>query len=72
MGSLPTPAGIDRPLPVRRAFVLQLRADAEVGRGVLVGRIEHVASGRVAHFESLAELLRFIADAAGSTRTPED
>ena len=50
----------DRPLPATRAFVVQLRGDAEVGRGRWAGRIAHVVSGRAAHFETLAELVAFI------------
>ena len=48
-------------LPPDRAFVLQLRAEA-VGeeRARLAGRVEHVASGRTARFESLPELVAFI------------
>jgi hypothetical protein len=50
----------DRPLPATRAFVVQLRAEAQVGRGVWTGRIAHVVSGRTAHFETLDELIAFI------------
>ena len=51
----------DRPLPVQRAFVVQLHATAAVAQGQLSGRVEHVLSGQVAHFRSLDELLAFIA-----------
>lgn len=50
----------DRPLPAARAFVVQLRGDAHVGRGRWAGRIAHVVSGRAAHFESLDGLVAFI------------
>jgi hypothetical protein len=43
------------------AFVVQFRADADPARGKLAGRVEHVASGRTANFQSvhdLPELLR--------------
>jgi hypothetical protein len=53
-------AGDDRPLPAARAFVVQLRGEAEVARGHWVGRIAHVVSGRTAHFETLPELVAFI------------
>ena len=36
----------DRPLPVQRAFVLQLHTTAAVAQGQLSGRIEHVLSGQ--------------------------
>ncbi len=50
----------ERPFPAGRAFVLQLHADADVTTGAVAGRVEHVASGRVAHFDSVVELMRFI------------
>lgn len=57
--------------------MLQLRADLDVGGGAVAGRVEHVVSGRAARFESVGELLAFIARAldrssgAGSgTRQP--
>jgi hypothetical protein len=55
----PDPAA-DRPLPVQRAFVVQLHATAVVAQGQLSGRVEHVLSGQVAHFHTLDELLAFI------------
>jgi hypothetical protein len=50
----------DRPLPVQRAFVVQLHATAAT-QGQLSGRAEHVLSGQVTHFHTLDELLGFIA-----------
>ena len=40
-----------------RAFVVQFRADADFEGGRAGGRVEHVASGCSAHFESVDELL---------------
>jgi hypothetical protein len=51
----------DRPLPVQRAFVVQLHATADVAQARLVGRVEHVVSGQARHFHTLEELLTFIA-----------
>ena len=51
----------DRPLPVQRAFVVQLHATADVAQARLVGRIEHVVSGQALHFHTLEELLAFMA-----------
>jgi hypothetical protein len=51
----------DRPLPVQRAFVVQLHATADVAQARLVGRIEHVVSGQALHFHTLEELLTFMA-----------
>jgi hypothetical protein len=42
----------------KRAFVLQFGPDADVARGRLEGRIEHVASTRSARFGSLQEFLQ--------------
>jgi hypothetical protein len=56
----PDPAA-DRPLPVQRAFVVQLHATAAVAHRQLTGRVEHVLSGQAAHFDTLDELLAFIA-----------
>jgi len=41
----------EAPLPPHRAFVVQFRSGRALG-----GRVEHVVSGRVARFRSLAEL----------------
>ena len=48
-------------LPPDRAFVLHLDADALPPRRML-GRVEHVVSGRVAHVTSLRGLVAFLAD----------
>jgi hypothetical protein len=48
-------------LPATRAFVVQLRADCDPTRDDFSGRVEHVRSGRSAHFGSLAELVAFLA-----------
>jgi len=48
-------------LPVQRAFVVQLHATTVVAQGQLTGRVEHVLSGQAAHFDTLDELLAFMA-----------
>jgi hypothetical protein len=48
-------------LPPDRAFVLHLDAHANPPRRV-VGRVEHVTSGRVAHVTCLRELVAFLAE----------
>jgi hypothetical protein len=48
-------------LPSTRAFVLQLYADASVAPEHFRGRVEHIASGEATHFQTVAELLAFIA-----------
>jgi len=41
--------------------VVQFRAETAVEQGRFVGRVEHVVSGQATHFDSLEELLAFIA-----------
>jgi len=54
----PKPATFE--LRPERAFVLHLDASAQPPRRV-VGRVEHVTSGQVAHVTSLRQLLAFLA-----------
>ena len=49
------------PLSVHRAFVVHFRTNSNVARGPIEGRVEHVISGQSTHFDSLEELLSFIA-----------
>jgi hypothetical protein len=48
------------PLPAKRAFVVQVHADAQVEQGQWKGRVEHLVSGEADHFDSLEELTTFI------------
>jgi len=59
----------ERPLPVQRAFVVQLHATAAVAPGHLEGRVEHVLSGQAAHFHTLDELLAFMARVLAALET---
>jgi hypothetical protein len=56
-----TPRNDARALPAHRAFVVQLHAGADPARRLLSGRVEHVVSGESAHFDTLGELLAFMA-----------
>ena len=47
-------------LPVHRAFVVQLHADAQPEQGQFRGRVEHLVSYQSAHFESVEELTAFM------------
>ena len=47
-------------LPPERAFVVQFYADTGLDRTHMTGRVEHVVSGQVGRFHSLAALLSFI------------
>ena len=40
---------------------MQLREHSDVARGHWAGRVEHVTSGQVAHFQSLDKMLAFVA-----------
>jgi len=61
--STPTTPPSRAALPANRAFVVQLRADADVARGVVSGRVEHVSSGVAALFESIEQLVECMRDA---------
>jgi hypothetical protein len=47
-------------LPPERAFVVQFYADTILDTAHMAGRVEHVVSGQVGHFHSLATLLSFM------------
>jgi len=47
-------------LPPDRAFLVRLYADADPVRGPLLGRVEHLTSGKRADFSSAEELEGFI------------
>jgi hypothetical protein len=57
---MPIPLQPPTPLSPHRAFVIQLRESASLEADRLYGRVEHVVSGRMAWFGSLAELLAFM------------
>jgi hypothetical protein len=48
-------------LPANRAFVVQIHADAQLEQGDCKGRVEHLTSMQVAHFDSSEALLAFMA-----------
>ncbi len=58
-------------LPSDRAFVVQLRWDAAVEQGDFRGRVEHINSMQAAHFESVEELLAFIARVVAAQRADD-
>jgi len=58
-------------LPSNRAFVVQLRWDADVEQGDFRGRVEHLASMQAAHFESVAELTAFIAQVVAALQADD-
>ena len=48
-------------LPSGRAFVVQLHADADIAKGHVKGRVEHIVSYQATHFDSLGALITFMA-----------
>ena len=60
----------ESPLSPYRAFVVQFRAETNVRRGRVLGRVEHVVSGQATHFASLEELLAFIGRVLANVRAP--
>jgi hypothetical protein len=52
--------GTEVPLPPERAFVVQLRAQADPNSELFVGRAEHIASGAAERFGSVEGLIAFI------------
>jgi len=69
----PPDLATNKPLPVQRAFVVQLYATAAVAQGQLVGRVEHVLSGQATHFHTLEELMAFMTQVlAALDTTPEE
>jgi hypothetical protein len=58
------------PLSVHWAFVVHLRTSSDAARGQVDGRVEHVVSGQSAHFNSLEELLAFMARVLATIRAP--
>jgi hypothetical protein len=58
------------PLSVHYAFVVHFRTNTDITRGCIAGRVEHVVSGQSTHFESLDELLAFMARVLATVRAP--
>jgi hypothetical protein len=59
-------------LPSNRAFVVQLRWDADVAHGDVRGRVEHLNSMQATHFESVEELLAFIVRVVAAQQADDD
>jgi hypothetical protein len=49
---------------------VQFQVETELQRGRCAGRVEHVVSGQAAHFQSLEELLAFMARVLTTVRAP--
>jgi hypothetical protein len=46
--------------PTQRAFVVQIHAEVNVAQSEVRGRVEHIVSGQVTHFETVEALVQFI------------
>jgi hypothetical protein len=55
-------------LSVHRAFVVEFDADADLQAGRVIGRVEHVVSGRATSFQSHETLLAFMAQVLREVR----
>jgi len=54
------PTHIPPPLPRRSAFVVQLRQGSGFTPDTVIGRVEHIASGKATTFSALTQLLAFM------------
>jgi hypothetical protein len=59
-------------LPAWKAFVVQFSRETGQMRRVCSGRVEHLSSGRRAHFNSSAELLTILDQLLGELGNPEE
>lgn len=57
-------------LPTDRAFVVQFRAQPSGVPLIWKGRVEHVVSGQVTHFNSLEELVAFMCRVLAEVSAP--
>jgi hypothetical protein len=55
-------------LSVHRAFVVEFDAEADLQAGRVMGRVEHVVSGRATSFQSQETLLAFMAQVLREVR----
>ena len=56
----------------KAAFVIQFKPETDVESGRFTGRIEHVPSSRAIRFQSLEQVLAFIADMLAEIRRKEE
>ena len=67
---MPSPSYHKSPYPIQHAFVVQLAADTALDSKGMTGRVEHVASGQTARFESMDALQVFVAQVLGALASP--
>jgi hypothetical protein len=59
-------------LPVGRAFVVQLHAEADIAKGRFIGKVEHIVSYQATHFDSLEALVTFMARVLAAHEAEEE
>lgn len=59
-------------LPPDRAFVIQFGSETVPAQNLFAGRIEHISSGQVTHFQSLPELEAFMTQIMTSVNNEPD
>ena len=64
------PRGETQTLPVWKAFVVQFSLETNPRAGRFSGRVEHMSSGRRAHFASTRELLAVLEEMLGKLEEP--
>jgi hypothetical protein len=69
--SASAPNACSAPLTAASAFVVHLTARGAEAPGLVQGRIEHVVSGRSAHFATEAELIGFMQQTLQHESEPE-
>ena len=59
-------------LPPERAFVVQFSGDTRFAEATVVGRVEHIHSGRTTHFTRMDQLVAFLDEllSEGTPRWP--
>ena len=56
--------------PIRKAFVVQIHAEAGIEQGEFKGRVEHLVSHQATHFASLEELIAFVTRMLSEQQAP--
>jgi hypothetical protein len=64
------PGKVGPALPAWKAFVVQFSRETEPDATVFAGRVEHLSSGRRAHFDSADELLAKMRQLLGDATAP--
>lgn len=61
----------EKRLSPQAAFVVQFVSGSRLDGGTVDGRVEHVASGRSARFDSVDQLLRFLGEVLAQPQQKE-